>query len=182
MVGLARGRDPGRTAKFGLCGHLPPGEPMGSTVEIRAATSADTNAISHTIVRALRETNARDYPAHVIAAVAENFSPERVAAQIAARQVYVAVIDGVVIGTASLHSRVVRSVYVDPQHQGKGVGARLMDTIEQLAREQTIDTLSVPASITAQAFYQQRGYVVVRDEFHGDERTIIMKKSLDRVL
>jgi hypothetical protein len=44
-----------------------------------------------------------------------------------------------------------------------------------------MDTLSVPSSITAQAFYQHRGYVVVREEFHGDERTIVMEKSLERV-
>jgi GNAT superfamily N-acetyltransferase len=152
---------------------------LGSTIEIRAATPADADAISRTIIRALRETNAQDYPPHVIAAVAENFSPEHVATQIAARQAYVAVIDGVVIGTASLHGHVVRSVYVDPHHQGKGVGARLMDTVELLARRQAVDTLSVPSSITAQAFYQHIGYLVVREEFHGDERTIIMKKKLD---
>jgi GNAT superfamily N-acetyltransferase len=157
-------------------------EPMGSIIEIRAATPSDANAMSFTIIRALRETNARDYPPHVIAAVAENFSPERVAAQIAVGQAYVAVIAGVVVGTASLHGRVIRSVYGDPYHQGKGVGARLMDAVEHLAREQMVDTLTVPSSITAQAFYQNRGYVVVRDEFHGDERTIIMKKNLDRIL
>jgi GNAT superfamily N-acetyltransferase len=154
---------------------------MESTLNIRAAMPSDADAISLTIVRALRETNARDYPPHVIAAVAENFSPEHVAAQIAVRQAYVAIIDGVVVGTASLQGRVVRSVYVDPNHQGKGVGARLMDTVEQLARENAVNSLSVPSSITAQAFYQHIGYMVVREELHGDERTIIMKKKLDLV-
>jgi GNAT superfamily N-acetyltransferase len=104
-----------------------------------------------------------------------------VAAQIAVWQAYVAVIDGVVVGTASLQGRVVRSVYVDPNHQREGVGARLMDTVEQLARNQNVDTISVPSSITAQAFYQHRGHMVVREEFHGDERTIIMKKNLSLV-
>jgi hypothetical protein len=56
-----------------------------------------------------------------------------------------------------------------------------MDTVELLARKQSIDALSVPSSITAQAFYQHRGYVVVREEFHGDERTIIMAKELGRI-
>jgi|ERR1700683_2417453 len=154
---------------------------MESKLNIRAATPSDAKAISLTIIRALHETNARDYPPHLIAAVAENFSPEQVAEQIAARQAYVAVVDGVVVGTASLQGRVVRSVYVDPNHQGKGVGARLMDTLEQLARKQNVDTLSVPSSITAQAFYQHRGYMVVREQLHGDERTIIMKKNLNIV-
>lgn len=131
------------------------------------------------ILRALRETNGRDYPPHVIAAVAENFSPEKVAAQLTTRQAYVAVIDGAVVGTASLNGSVLRSVYVDPAHQGKGIGAQLMDVLEGLARSQSVAILSVPSSITAEGFYQKRGFVSIRDEFHGDERTIIMRKDVD---
>jgi GNAT superfamily N-acetyltransferase len=154
---------------------------MADAVEIRPAVPADADGVSRTILRALRETNARDYPPHVIAAVSENFSPERVAAQLTARQAFVTIADRVIIGTASLHGRVARSVYVDPDHQRKGVGARMLDAVELLARNQSVDTLSVPSSITAQGFHQHRGYVVVREYFHGDERTIIMKKDFGRV-
>jgi hypothetical protein len=97
------------------------GMPMGSGIEIRAAAPADADAISRTIIRALRQTNAQDYPPQVIAAVAENFSPEHVRTQIATRQAYVALVDGVVIGTASLHGRVVRSVCrSSPSRQRRG--------------------------------------------------------------
>ena len=82
--------------------------------EIRRAVPPDVEDISSVIVRALHETNRRDCPPHVIAAVAENFSPVRVAAQLTTRQAYVAVVDGAVVGTASLDGRVIRSVYVDP--------------------------------------------------------------------
>jgi hypothetical protein len=53
-----------------------------------------------------------------------------------------------------------------------------MDAVEQLAQVQSVSTLTVPSSITAQRFYQKRGYVFVREKFHGDERTIVMKKDL----
>jgi ribosomal protein S18 acetylase RimI-like enzyme len=53
-----------------------------------------------------------------------------------------------------------------------------MDAVEQLARDQSIGTLGVPSSTTAQGFYQRRGFVFVREELHGDERTIVMKKVL----
>jgi len=52
----------------------------------------------------------------------------------------------------------------------------LMDVLEDFAREQAVSTLSVPSSITAEGFYRKRGFAFIRDEFHGDERTIIMKK------
>jgi hypothetical protein len=53
-----------------------------------------------------------------------------------------------------------------------------MGALEGLAREQAVSTLSVPSSITAAGFYRKLGFVFVRDEFHGDERTIIMKKDI----
>ena len=59
-----------------------------------------------------------------------------------------------IIGTASLQGSVVRTVFVDPDHQGKGIGARLMDVVESLARARSIATLSVPSSLTAQGFYE----------------------------
>jgi N-acetylglutamate synthase-like GNAT family acetyltransferase len=146
--------------------------------EIRRAVASDAEHISRVIISALHQSNAQDYPPQVISAVAENFSPERVAAQLGTRQAYVAVVGDAVVGTAALDGSVIRSVYVDPAHQGKGVGAQLMDILESLAREQSIATLSVPSSITAESFYRKRGFVSVRDHFHGDERTIIMKKDV----
>src|SRR5262245_57104122 len=103
---------------------------------IRRAEAHDADCISRTILRAIRITNAVDYPAKVIDAVAENFTPQHVLAHLANRQVLVAVVDSSVVGTASLHGQVVRSVYVDPNHQGAGIGSKLMDAIEELARNQ----------------------------------------------
>jgi GNAT superfamily N-acetyltransferase len=149
-------------------------------IDIRRAISLDADGISRVIVRALRETNSRDYPPHVITAVAENFSPERVAVLLMTRQVYVALIDGAIVGTASLDGSAVRSVYVDPVYQRKGVGTRLMDILESAAKEQSIAILGVPSSITAESFYRKRGYAFVRNEFHGEEHTIIMRKEISK--
>jgi hypothetical protein len=38
--------------------------------------------------------------------------------------------------------------------------------------------LSVPSSITAEAFYAKLGFVPVRDVHHGTERTILMERRL----
>ena len=147
-------------------------------IEIRRAAEGDADAISRIIVRALRETNAKDYPPEVISTLVLNFAPERVALLIANRQVYTAIVEGIVIGTASLQGSVVRTVFVDPDHQGKGMGARLMDVVESLARARSITRLSLRSSITAHGFYKKLGYVPIREELHGRERTIIMEKHL----
>ncbi len=145
---------------------------------VRRAEAEDAEGISRAIVRAIQITNAADYPPHVIAAVVENFTPAHVLAHLASRQVFVAIVDGSVVGAASLHGRTVRSVYVYPDHQGTGIGTMLMDAVEELARSQSIDRVSVPSSISAQEFYRRRGFTFVRDEHHGDERTIVMEKVL----
>ncbi|MFD2883388.1 GNAT family N-acetyltransferase [Pseudomonas lini] len=49
------------------------------------------------------------------------------------RQVFVATIDQCVIATASLDRDVVRSVFVEPQHQGNGIGGQLMAMIRTVA-------------------------------------------------
>jgi ribosomal protein S18 acetylase RimI-like enzyme len=51
-----------------------------------------------------------------------------------------------------------------------------MKTIESEAMRGGVERLRVPSSITAQGFYRSLGFVKVRDEFHGEERTIIMEK------
>lgn len=152
---------------------------MSVAATIRRAEEIDAEGISRIILRAIQITNAADYPPHVITAVIGYFTPQHVLAHLASRQVFVAALNGEIVGTASLHGRVIRSVYVDPDKQGLGIGGKLMDAVEELAREQCLNSVSVPSSITAQEFYRRRGFVFVRDEHHGDERTIVMEKVLE---
>lgn len=53
-----------------------------------------------------------------------------------------------------------------------------MAEIERTARERNIASLTVPSSVTAETFYARLGFHAVRDSYHGDERTIIMERSL----
>ncbi|TXI07162.1 MAG: GNAT family N-acetyltransferase [Rhizobium sp.] len=146
--------------------------------EIRPALEADAESISAVILEALRETNARDYAPHVIARVAESFSPAGVRELLRGRTVFVAIDGGNIVGTASLDDAVVRTVFVSPSKQRRGIGACLMAAIEQTATARGITSLSVPSSITAQGFYEKLGFTAVKDSFHGDERTIVMERRL----
>jgi len=149
-------------------------------MEIRPATTDDAAAICRVAIRTLRESNARDYSADVIARLAAGFSPQRIAAFIAGRPFYVAIAHGTIVGTANLDGAAARAVFVDPDHQGEGIGASLMAAIEDLARERSVATLSVQSSITAEGFYKKLGYVAVGEKVSGTERTIMMEKRLAR--
>ena len=146
---------------------------------IRPALADDAAAISAVILRALRETNAKDYTDEIITRVEQSFSPEAVRALIDKRTVFVAILSSRLVGTASLDGSVVRTVFVAPDVQARGIGKRLMADVERLARERNIPVLTVPSSVTAETFYAKLGFKAVRDNYHGDERTIIMERRLD---
>ncbi|AZF27513.1 GNAT family acetyltransferase [Pseudomonas sp. R2-60-08W] len=148
-----------------------------STV-VRTAQASDAEGISQVILAALHGSNARDYPADVIARVASNFTPEAVLELLKRRVVLVAVKADVIVATAALDANVVRSVFVNPALQGQGIGRLLMIEIELRARETGVSVLSVPSSLTAEPFYSKLGFHTVRDVYHGNERTLVMEKAL----
>jgi GNAT superfamily N-acetyltransferase len=152
--------------------------PPRDAIEIRPATADDAEAICRVAIRTLRETNARDYTPDVIARLVAGFTPQRIAAFIASRPFYVALAHGAVVGTANLDGAAARAVFVDPDHQGQGVGTSLMAAVENLARARSVTTLHVQSSVTAEGFYKKLGYVPVRENLHGTERTIMMEKRL----
>ncbi|WP_119144405.1 GNAT family N-acetyltransferase [Pseudomonas reidholzensis] len=146
--------------------------------QVRSATVDDTEAISRVVIAALRESNSQDYSPDVIAQVEQSFAPEIVRTQLEKRKVFVAVRRENLIGTASLDGDVVRSVFVDPTYQGRGIGRQLMAVIHATAAQAGASVLRVPSSVTAEKFYTTLGYQKIRDEFHGAERTIVMEKRL----
>ena len=137
-------------------------------IEIRLATASDAEAICRVAVRTLRQTNARDYSDDVIARLVAGFSPRRIAAFIVRRPFYVAIAHGSIVGTANLDGAAARAVFVDPDHQGKGIGTSMMAAVEDIARTRTAATLHVQSSVTAEGFYRNLGYVAVGEKFHGN--------------
>lgn len=145
---------------------------------IRNAMSADASAISRIIIGTLRESNAQDYSSEIIDLVGLSFSPQAILDLLTRRQVLVATTDRHIVATASLDRDVVRSVFVDPIYQGRGIGRELMTRIQSIAIKDGITLLRVPSSITAEGFYASLGFKKIRGEFHESERTIIMAKPL----
>jgi predicted N-acetyltransferase YhbS len=151
---------------------------MDVKCDLRAARDGDAEAVSEVIRSALRETNAGDYPHEVIERLEKSFSPAAVLDLMGKRNVFVAVSGQGIIGTASLDGKVVKTVFVAPDHQGRGVGTRLMAEVERTARNAGLTTLVVQSSVTAERFYARLGFKAVRDNYYGEERTIIMERDL----
>jgi GNAT superfamily N-acetyltransferase len=149
-----------------------------SKVRIRSARAEEAGPISGLIVRTVKETNSRDYEPAAIASLLAECSSLKVAQRMRERLVYVALIGGKLVGTVSLSSERVNSVFVDPTHQGRGIGTKMMDFIEEIARSQGRETLSLSSSLTALRFYRNRGYEGSERQIKHGVETVFVTKPL----
>jgi GNAT superfamily N-acetyltransferase len=152
---------------------------LEQTIKIRAAQPSDRDAISAVIADAVHDANAARFPLEVIVAfIARTYSSEHVATKLREREVFVAVLDGRMIATAGLKEDAIRSVFVAPEYQGRGIGRALMHHIEALARERHLSRLTIPASAAGRPFYSLLGYRELSSEKAGIEAVTIMEKLL----
>jgi putative acetyltransferase len=145
---------------------------------IRPATPADVPAISDLIRQTVRQSNAGDYPADVVELIAANHVPDKVAQRLAERDVFVGLEGQRIVGTIGLGGDKLRSLFVEPGLQGKGVGARLVAHLEAHARKAGVTELLLSSSITARGFYERLGYRLIRFDEREDGSTFLMSKTL----
>jgi GNAT superfamily N-acetyltransferase len=76
-----------------------------------------------------------------------------------ARTFFVAIEEGVVVGTVALEGDRLRAMAVDGGAQTRGVGRLLVERLEEEARARGIARIELHARITARGFYAKLGYV-----------------------
>jgi predicted N-acetyltransferase YhbS len=146
---------------------------------IRKFKKEDAKKVSYIIRRCLREVNSADYSPKVIKSLCHFLRPAQLIRNMKNRDIFVAVDEGKVVGTASLKKDTVYTVFVNPSVHKKGIGTKLMDKVEDLAKKNGYKEVKVPSGYTSFGFYKKRGYKkikVVREKGHAD--TIEMKKKL----
>jgi GNAT superfamily N-acetyltransferase len=131
-------------------------------ITTRIAIPADATAISSLIAATLRQTNAADYPATVIDRMTISYGAPRIVLMVQHREMFVAERIGQIVGVIGYAAGSVRSLFVAPDHQGSGVGRRLVAEVESLARKAGLLSLTVAASMTAIGFYQRCGFEELR--------------------
>ena len=73
-------------------------------------------------------------------------------------EVWVAELDGVVVGWAAIRGDMLEGLYVAVEFAGQGVGAGLLDRLEGLMRNREFPLVRAEASVNAHGFYLRRGY------------------------
>ena len=85
--------------------------------------------------------------------------PERLHHELASMEAFVYEEDGTVLGLAALDGMEAKRLYVAPDAQGRGIGRKLYQHVEDLARSRGLTVLTGDASPAAAAFYQGLGFV-----------------------
>jgi ribosomal protein S18 acetylase RimI-like enzyme len=85
--------------------------------------------------------------------------------------VFVAEVGGVAAGYVAMRQEgravCVEQLFVSPEHEGEGIGTRLLEHAEGFAISQRVETLQVvvePGNERASAFYRGRGFVPAGDD------------------
>ena len=134
-------------------------------MEIRRFIPQDAEAVSELIAVTMRTSNIKDYPSQLLEKGIAYLTPERLIERADWMHSYV-VCDGErIVGCGSVgpywnkeDESSLFTIFVHPEHQGKGIGRLIIETLEQDEFFLRAKRIEIPASITALEFYKKMGY------------------------
>lgn len=155
---------------------------------IRLFQKQDSDQIAQLFHDTVREVNIHDYStAQVNAWAPDDLHIPEWSESCAKKFTYVAEEEGEIIGFGQLEANGhIDCFFCHRDYQRCGVGTRLYRAIEAKALELRIERLFVEASITARAFFKNRGFAVAKEQqvmIRGENFTnFAMDKSLKKYL
>ena len=134
-------------------------------MEIRRFQPEDAAETAQMIARTLIISNSKDYSGEYIESIIASHSPEIISERANDGHMYVVCDDSRSIGCGaiagywgSITESILLTIFVLPEYQGKGVGKRIIQTLEQDEFFLRAKRIEIPASITAVEFYKKMGY------------------------
>ncbi|EEA04310.1 GCN5-related N-acetyltransferase [Burkholderia sp. H160] len=102
---------------------------------------------------------AEHYPAASLSAWVDG-TPTDKWASVVERDFYVAVDEGLVVGTGMLTmaNGQVDAIFVRPSHMGRGIGRKMMEFLEALAGDHGVAAMRLDATLNAAPFYRRCGW------------------------
>ena len=146
---------------------------------IRNFTENDAEKVSAMIIRTLKTTNSKDYSEESIKALEKQMQPSHILERAAWTHFYVVEDNDTIIGCGAIGpywgsetESSLFTIFVLPEYQGKGIGRKIIETLEQDEYFLRAKRVEVPASITAVNFYRKLGYDYKNGVDHPDEEQI----------
>ncbi|MVX67261.1 GNAT family N-acetyltransferase [Clostridium chromiireducens] len=132
---------------------------------IRRFEECDAQEVSDLIARTLRETNINDYSVKYIENDVKILTAEYLLERSKCTHSYVVYEDNKLVGCGSIgpywgskEESSLFTIFVLPEYQGRGIGRKIIETLEQDEYFLRSRRIEIPASITAVEFYRKLGY------------------------
>ncbi len=145
---------------------------------IRAFQEKDASELSEIIYRVISQLE-KNNPQLNYRKVKEEDTPEELLKTSQAGKMWVAEEMGKIVGTISLQGKRVRRYFVDPQHQGRGIGRELMNTLKAYAKNNNQKSIWAGAIISACPVYKKLGFTEGRTFFNKEINQEEMEMKLD---
>ncbi len=125
----------------------------------------DAKAVSAMIAKTLITSNSKDYSPEYIEDYINRLTPDYISKRAEFTHFYVVCDNENIIGCGSVGAwwgkedeSGLFTIFVSPEYQGKGVGRKIIETLEQDEIFLRAGRVEIPASITACEFYKKMGY------------------------
>ena len=146
---------------------------------IRRFRESDAENVSSMIIRTERITNSKDYSEEWINALEKRVQPSLILERAGWTHFYVVEEKDTIIGCGAIGpywgsetESSLFTIFVLPEYQGKGIGRKIIKTLEQDEYFLRAKRVEVPASITAVNFYRKLGYDYKNGVDRPDEEQI----------
>ena len=132
---------------------------------IRRFRVEDSIELANVIAKTLRITNIKDYSKEKIENDISFFTAEKLIERSKWTNMYVACDGDMIIGCGAIgpywgkeDESSLFTIFVLPEYQGRGIGRKIIETLEQDEYFLRAKRIEIPASITAVNFYIKMGY------------------------
>lgn len=134
-------------------------------MNIRKFQEADADEVSALIVTTFRTTNIKDYSFEYIENDVKILQPYNILERAGWTHFYVACDDNKIVGCGAIgpywdkeNESSLFTIFVLPEYQGRGIGRKIIETLEQDEYFLRAKRIEIPASITGTPFYRKMGY------------------------
>ena len=134
-------------------------------MNIRRFKEADAEAVSAVVIKTIRISNVKDYPAELMEELVKSQQPQNIIERASWTHFYVVEYGDNIIGCGAIgpywgkeDESSLFTIFVLPEYQGKGVGRLIMETLENDEFFLRAKRIEIPSSITGCQFYRKFGY------------------------
>ena len=134
-------------------------------MNIRRFRDADAYEVSALIIATLRTTNIKDYSSEYIENDVKILQPHHILDRAKWTNFYVVCDNIKIVGCGAIgpywgkeDESSLFTIFVLPEYQGRGIGRKIIETLEQDEYFLRAKRIEIPASITGTPFYRKMGY------------------------